>query len=266
MKKTIVTIILGVSCCTAVSATDFATKMLDSTFKLFHPNSTGTCFLVRREAPDNNLYMVTAAHVLERTKADTAIIVLREHRADGSYQRHDHTIDIRRDGKPLWARHNSEDTAVLRLAAPLPVPVSVLDLSDIADEDRFIASGLRICSPIFILTYPQRVEANKAGFAIARQSIIASLPLLPLDKHRTYMADFTTFSGDSGGPAFIPGTDGNPLLVGIVLAEIRHDEQVKSHYEEHTIHHPLGIATVLHAKFVLETIESAAKQSAAQPK
>lgn len=266
MKQVILTLLVGIISCAFASAGDFATEMLDATFKLFHVNSTGTCVLVRREPPDQSLYVVTAAHVLERTKGDTAIVVLRERRADGSYQRRDHTVAIRRDGKPLWVRHATEDTAVLRLAEPPPVPVSALPWAAVADEARLVAAGLHICSPLFVLTYPQRFEANSAGFAVARQAIIASHPFLPVERHRTYFADFTTFAGDSGGPAFVADTNGHPLLVGIVLAQSRHDERVTTEYEERILHHPLGLGTVLHAQFIRDTIEQAAKQNDTPPK
>ncbi len=29
-----------------------------------------------------------------------------------------------------------------------------------------MAADLHICSPLFVLTYPQRIEANSAGFAV----------------------------------------------------------------------------------------------------
>ncbi len=124
MKQLILTLLFGAISCAVAAAGDFATEMLDATFKLFHVNSTGTCVLVRREKPDESLYVVTAAHVLERTKGDTAIVVLRERRPDGSYQRRDHTVTIRSEGKPRWVRHGTEDVAVLRLAEPPPVPVT----------------------------------------------------------------------------------------------------------------------------------------------
>ena len=260
MKQVILSGLVGILSCAAAMAGDFATEMVDATFKLFHVDSTATCILVRRDAPDQSLYLVTAAHVLERTKGDTAIVVLRERRADGSYQRRDHTIGIRRDGKPLWVRHGIEDVAVLGLLEAPPVAVSALPLAAIADEAGLTAAGLHICSPIFVLTYPQRFEANDAGFAVARQGIIASHPFLPVQRHHTYFADFTTFAGDSGGPAFVAGKDGHPLLVGMVLAQSRHDERVTTEYEERTIHHPLGLGTVLHAQFVRDTIGQAAKR------
>jgi len=266
MKHVFLTLLIGIISCAIAPAEDFATEMVEATFKLFHVDSTGTWVLVRREPPDQSLYVVTAAHVLERTKGATAIIVLRERHTDGSYQRRDHTVAIRLDGKPLWVRHATEDIAVLRLAEPPPVPVSALPLKAVADEAGVVAAGLHICSSLFVLTYPQRFEANKAGFAIARQGIIASHPFLPVERHHTYYADFTTFAGDSGGPAFVAGAAGHPLLVGIVLAQSRHDERVTTEYEERILHHPLGLGTVLHAQFVRDTIEQAAKLSDAPSK
>ena len=266
MKQVLLAAVFAIVGCAFSSAADFATEMLDATFKLFHADSTATCFFVRREAPDQSLYLVTAAHAFEMTKGDTAIVVLREKKADGNYERRDYTIAIRRDGKPLWVRHATEDTAVLRLTEPPPVPVGALPVAALADEARLTAAGLHICSPLFVLTYPQRFEANGAGFAVARQGIVASHPFQPIQTYHTFLADFTTFAGDSGGPVFVPGNDGHPLLVGLVLAQFRHDEKVTTEYEERTIHHPLGLGTVLHAQFVREVVEQAAKAGAASAK
>jgi hypothetical protein len=266
IKRIVLTLLAGIAGCSLSFGADFATEMLDATYKFFHVDSTATCVLTRREAPDQNCYMVTAAHVLERTKGDTAIIVLRDRQADGSVTRRDHTIVVRSSGKPLWVRHATEDVAVLRLEEPLGGHVSILPMAEIADESRLAAAGLHVCSSLYVLTYPQRFEANDAGYAVARQGVIASHPFLPIQRHPTYYADFTTFAGDSGGPVFVAGSDGRPLLIGLVLAESRHDERVTTEYEERTMHHPLGLGTVLHAQFVRDTIEQAAKQAGAGSK
>jgi hypothetical protein len=262
MNRTLFSLLIGILIAGTAVAADFATEVMEATFKLFHPESTATCFFVRREEPPEGLYLVTAAHALERIKGDTAIVVLRQAKDDGSYVRHDHTIPIRRDGKSLWVRHEKQDIAVLRLADPPPIPAGALPASVIADEARLKAAGVHICSPLFVLTYPQQFEANGAGFPVARQGIFASPPLLPVQTHPTFLADFTTFAGDSGGPVFIEGRDGHPLLVGLVLAQFHHDEHVTTEYEDRTIRHPLGMGTILHAQYIHETLEAAAKPNA----
>jgi len=264
MKHILLAALFGLWMASAAPAPagDFATATLEATFKLFHADSTATCFLVRRDGKDEGVYLVAAAHVLERTNGETAILVLRERRDDGSYVRRDHTIAVRREGQPLWTKHPTEDAAALRLTEKLPVPVAPLPLSAFADEAGLAKAGLHICSPLFVLSYPQRFEGNEAGFAVARQGIIASHPFLPVARHHTYLADFTTFAGDSGGPVFVAGAEGpqgEPLLIGMVLAQFRHDERVTTEYEERTLHHPLGLGSVLHAHFVRETVELSSK-------
>ena len=249
----------------ATASADFATEMLDATFKFFDPTVTGTCFLVRREAPDQAIYLVTAAHMLEGTKADSATLVLRERLDDGTYQRREHSVPIRREGRALWVRHAKDDTAVLRLTDALPVAAGTVPISAIADEARLIAAGLHICSPILVLTYPKAFEANGAGFPLARQGIVASHPLVPVSHKHTFLADFTAFGGDSGGPIFVSDPAGHPLVIGMVFAQVRHDEHVKMEFEERSVHYPLGLGEVLHAQFIRETIEQAAAQEPAKP-
>ena len=246
-------------------AEDFATTMMESTFKFYHSDSTSTCFLVQRDAAEPGCFLVTTAHTVEKTKGETAILVLRKAKEDGSYNRHDYTIHIRKGDKPLWYRHPKQDVAVLRLAEPLPVPTKLLPLAALADATSLAASKVHICSPLYVLTYPQRFEANGAGFPVARQGIFASPPMLPVPTHPTFLADFTTFAGDSGGPVFIEQRNGTPLVMGIVLAQHLHDEKVKTEYEEGTIRHPLGIGTVLHTQYVRDALEAAAKPPVEAP-
>lgn len=240
-------------------AADFAIEAMNATFKLFHPDSTATCFLVRREAPDTALYLVTAAHVLEGTKGETAVVVLREAKADGSFERRDHTIPIRRGETPLWVRDSGQDLAVLRLTAAPPVAVAALPESAIAGEGRLKELGVNLGDPLWVLTFPQRFEANPAGLPVVRHGIFASAPRLPQKEFPTFFADYTTFAGDSGGPVFVPGPADHPVIVGIVLARSSHDEKITGENEERVIHHSLGLGTVLHAQSIRELLATASR-------
>jgi len=257
MNRNLPAIFVSLLAAGAALASDFATEVMEATFKISHPDATSTCFLVRREAPDTANYLVTTAHTLEHTKGETAVLVLREAMPDGSYVRRDFTIPIRAGEKPLWVRHPQHDVVVLRLAEPLPVPVTALPAAALADEAALKGAGVHLCSQLFVLTFPQRFEANGAGFPVARQGIFASPPLLPVPTHPTYLADFSVFAGDSGGPVFIAGADGHALVVGIVLAQNHYEDHLKSEYEERIIRYPLGLGTILHAQYVRETLDAA---------
>lgn len=245
-------------------ASDFATDVIAATHKLFHPQSTSTCFLVQGETEDNAVYLVTTAHSLEGMPGETAVLVLRENKSDGAYARRDHTLAIRRGEMPLWTKHPKEDLAVLRLTDPLPQPIRPLPFSAMADEERLKEEEIHTCSSLFVLTYPQRFEANDAGFPVARQGIVADHPFLPTPSNHRYLADFNTFAGDSGGPVFVKAKNGRPLVIGVVLARFNHDERIKTEYEERLIRHPLGLGSVLYPQLVRETIV-AAKGKEAEP-
>jgi hypothetical protein len=242
----------------SVRAADFATQVLESTFKFFHPDSTSTCILIKREA-DPALYLVTCAHTLERTKGETGTLVLREAQANGSYTRRDHTLKIRSGEAPLWTRHEKQDVAVLKLTEELPVKVAGLPESVLLDEAGLKAAGVHVCSPLFVMTYPQRFEANGAGFPVARQGIFASPPLLPVQGHPTFLGDFTTFAGDSGGPVFFPDREGRPLIAGIVIGQHHHEVKSKGEYGESLVRIPLGMGIILHASYIREVLAAAGK-------
>ncbi len=259
-KRIALAAILLVMSAEALLSSQFAQQVQAATFKLFHKSSTATCWFVRPKDESEYFYLVTAAHVLERINQDHAIIVLRKPQEDGAFLRHDHTIQIRDQGTALWTQHESQDVAVLRLTNDLPVAVDALPVSTIASTTQLSAAGVHVCSPLFMFTFPQRLEANAAAFPIARQGIFASPPLLPAQSFPVFKADFTTSAGDSGGPVFIDKGD-EPLIVGITVSQFRHDEKIETEYEERKIHHPMGIGGVLHAEYIRHTLKAAAKDT-----
>lgn len=258
MKYFFAVVVLFVSSQIAV-AVEPAKQVMDATFKIFNPKSTSTSFLVQGKGEDAPIFLVTTAHTLERMQGDSALLVLRKPKEDGTFTRLDHKVITRKDGKPVWVKHEKHDVAVLKLTGELPVKVTPLKFDHLADAKKLADSGVEICSNLFLFAYPERFEANSAGFPIARQGIFASPPLLPANTYPTFLADYTTFAGDSGGPVFVTANGKSPLIVGIVLGQYNHDEKIQTVYENRLVKHPFRLGMILHAQYVLETLDQAMK-------
>ncbi len=265
MTRSLLFLALFAGAALSARSADFAGEVFDATFKFSNRDSTATCFLIRREAPDAAVYLVTAQHVLEDAKGENFTLVLRERQADGSYERRDLKLDIRRGATPLWVRHETQDIAALRITEALPGSPAALPESALADETSLADAGARLCGPLYLLAFPARLEGNKAGIPIARQGIFATPPVAPLKDNPTFLADLTTFAGDSGGPVFIAGRDEHPLIVGLMVARNQQDVRSQSDYEERVFRFPLGLGTVVRSQFIRETVEAAAKASEATP-
>lgn len=242
-----------------VAADESAIPVMRCTFKLFNKDSTATCFLLHDTEKPSNVYLVTAAHVLEKASGDEAILVLREARADGTYVRKDVPFKIRDGDKGLWTKHKEEDIAVMLLKANEGIKLPSLPITVLARESDLKSEAVTICSKVWIFGYPARLEANGAGFPIARNASIASYPMVPVEPHRTFMADCSTFAGDSGGPVFVARKQGEakgqPLLLGMVVAQYRNDEKLKMLHEERLIRHRLSLGKVVQAEFIRQTIK-----------
>jgi len=94
------------------------------------------------------------------------------------------------------------------------------------------------------------------GFPILRDGRVASYPILPTADTKTFLLDFPVFPGNSGGPAYIADTirpngtggliayGGNRLtIIGLVSKERIFAQRI-----------PLGIADIVHATLISETI------------
>jgi len=247
------------------AAEDFATRVMRATCKIVHKDSTATCFLVQHavNASGNRVaILVTANHVLSQMRSETAVLVLRKAGADGLYMRHEVTIPVRAGDKPLWVKHPAHDVAVLKVNLPEDITNRPLPRTCLASEQVVREAGIHIAQSLLAFSYPVRFEANGSGFPIARQSVLASFPLTPVASHPVFLADMHTFPGDSGGPMYLsdPRSGKNPkheppLVIGMVVGMVRHDEHTKQMFEERTQHHPLNLATVLQSQLIIDTIE-----------
>ncbi len=254
---------LAVAAVAGAADADYATRMVGATIKVFQKDSTGTGFLVAppKGSRIEGCVLVTARHILEKATGDEVLLVLRRARGDGTFERSDFPMRIRENGKPRWTSHPAEDCAAIAVTLPPNMAIDPIPFESLAVERDLLDLRLHVGTPALVLGYPTRFEANDAGFPVARQAGIASHPLTPVASNRTFLADFTTFAGDSGGPVFVADSRSGaestrPLVIGMILAHYRHDEKVDTMFEERMIHHPLDLSRILHATHLREVVEA----------
>ena len=116
------------------------------------------------------------------------------------------------------------------------------------------------------LGYPLGQAANDAGFPILRSGKIASFPLLPTASNPTFLYDFRVFKGNSGGPVYFVQSNrfyqntfemGQNIhfIVGLVSEESVMKQQISGPYSEETRQFQLGLALVVQASQIKQTIE-----------
>ncbi len=238
-------------------ADEAAEKLVLATYKLANDASTATGTVYRRateEEGKSQRFLVTAAHVFEAMKGESFTLVSRARREDGVFLRQEIQIPIRQAGKPLWKKHASQDVAVLLL--PESVSVEALPFDCLATEE--ILAQVHVGDDLRLAVFPERSEANPAGFPILRGGVLASHPLLPVKPHPAFLVDTTAWTGDSGGPvshASLRSPSGGPVVVGIVRGMRNITDTVKeSRFVERKTHYPLGISEVLQAALAAELI------------
>jgi hypothetical protein len=165
-----------------------------------------------------------------------------------------------RDGdKVLWAKHPELDVAALRVDVPKGVDLAPFPFDRVADESWAKRKKVRAGQDVFVPCFPVRLEANPAGWPLLRKGSIASHPLTPAAGAKTILVDYAHFEGDSGAP-LVAYPDGEPLVVGLVFALMRHTNTVTSPFEERKSHFPLDLAVAVQSPFVRDVIEKAAKK------
>jgi hypothetical protein len=250
---------------TAASADESVTAVMSATFKIANKSSSATCFIIGAPAQSDvgqqELILLTAAHVFEKMSGDECHIVLRKKRGDGTFLRDEVTLRIRSAEKPLWVRHSDVDVAAIRFQLPSERSITALDLDQIAGEPM-IKKGKLVCADeVWIPGYPAQLEANSAGFPVLRQGTVASFPLMPINHNKTYLVDSSTFGGDSGAPVLLGSgkhpdkQTRQPIIVGLVIGHHRETTKTVTPIEERTVHRPLGLAIVVHGEFIRQTVD-----------
>jgi V8-like Glu-specific endopeptidase len=240
---------------------DLNTELMRATVKISHDKSTATGFVLSN-GKDKNLILVTAAHVFENTPGAETTVVFRSKQADGEYKKEPTKLVIRQDGKPLWTRHPTEDVAVIWVVPPKNADLALISTDLLATDEQLRKYKIHPGDTLAYLGFPHREEGNKAGFPLLRAGPIASFPLVPTMKTKTFFLSANTFEGDSGAPVYMsrpsrtdPDREEVRLIVGLVAAQRFLEEEMKMIYGTTKVRHRLGLAIVIHASFISEAIQ-----------
>lgn len=250
-------------------ALELNTVLMESTFRLEAAGSVGTGFVVGRPLkgePTRWAYvLLTAAHVLESLAGEQVAIVLRLKDPSGEWQRLPTSFRIRDGNQALWVKHPEADVAAMHVRLPEGVIKTLLPTGLLANDETLRQYEVHPGDKLFCLGFPLGAESSQSGFAILRSGNIASYPLLPTSRVKTYLFDFEVFPGNSGGPVyFIDSMRAYggatkvgviQFIMGLVTKERLITHRVEGLYERREQRYPLALAEVVHASLIKETIE-----------
>ena len=250
-------------------ADDLNTQLMFSTFKISNPKSSATVFILNRPAPNapdkTQSILITAAHVLEGMEGNDATLILRKKFGDGEYEKAPMTLKIRDGGKAIWTKHPTEDVAVMLVSLPPGIEPPCLSTDILATDESLKTAGVHPGQTIRCAGYPHASQFNPsaAGFPLIRIGCIASFPLLPTSKTKTFLIDLNTFEGDSGAPVYIVDESvptieikerRGLMLIGLVHGQHFLDENFKTIYQSGQTKHRLGIGIIVHATAIKTAI------------
>jgi hypothetical protein len=194
---------------------------METTFLIVGPSSKqgeetksrcGTGFVMMRLAKEGSTaaqwVLITAKHVFEDIRGDTATINMRMRSAGGDIVTVPYSVKLRDKGKTLYTEHATEDVAAIDIPFERNTILYQLDsgtptpnwlASDQFLEDIAIHPG----DELLTLGYPMCFAANDAGYPVLRSGKLASYPILPLRKAGKILYDFRVYPGNSGGPVYL---------------------------------------------------------------
>jgi hypothetical protein len=252
MRTIIVLLVIGLA--SPCVATDLNSVMMEATCKIICKGTLGTG-------------LITADHVLSACKSDMAALVFRQKQDDGSWKRIDVPVRIRDKKTPLWTKHKEVDVAAMFVRLPTNTVVTLLSTDDLVDDKELKKWEIHPGFELSCLGYPFGAEANQLGFPILRSGRIASYPLTPTSKTKTFLFDFSVYRGNSGGPVYF--VERNPIfggsqhigmtiygIIGIVVKERNITEKIQALYGKEERVTPLQLGEVIHASFIKELVDS----------
>jgi V8-like Glu-specific endopeptidase len=238
---------------------DLDTQLMRATVKISHDKSTATGFVLSN-GKDERRILVTAAHVFEKSPDDETTVVFRSQESAGVYKKEPQKLVVRREGKPVWTQHPTEDVAAMWIVPPGGADLPKIPLALLASDELLRQHKVHPGETLACLGFPHKNEGNESGFPLLRTGPIASFPLVPTVKNKTFIFSANIFEGDSGGPVYLtrasqPNAADVQLIMGIVSSQRFLDEEAKMVYGTTKIRHRLGLANVVHASFIKETID-----------
>lgn len=249
---------------------EFNTVLMRSTFKIVgQNNSSGTIFILGRPTFNGQHInvLVTANHVLQDISDDNAQVFLRQKVGD-HYEKFTFSIKIRENGQNLWVNHPKADVAAMYIALPKNADILIASTDLLANDDILKKYEIYPGRELKVLGYPFGIESSNSGFPILRTGCIASFPLTPSVEQKTFLMDFDVFGGNSGGPVYFHDPDWHKRRSGIVTSPVEVQmvlglvskqkivkEKVNSYMQETTRNHQVGLAEIVHASLIRETIE-----------
>lgn len=253
---------------------DLNTVMMESTFRIEGqaPNGAqviGTGFLMGRplvkKPGEGRVVLITAAHVFNDMAGDSVSLVMRRQSSDRRWEEVRVPVPIRSSGHPLWVQHPEADVAALYIAVPneLTPYYEIIATTLLANDSTLNQYEIHPGDELECLGYPLGYQ-NPGGFPILRSGKIASYPLVPSKENPYFLLDFRVFRGNSGGPVYFAASTrffGGSLkggqmqfVMGLVSQEVNVTEQMQSLYENRLETYPLGLAKIVPAEFIAETV------------
>ncbi|KPJ51358.1 hypothetical protein AMJ40_00205 [candidate division TA06 bacterium DG_26] len=265
-------ILLGAGFQVTASDLEPHTSLMESTFKLWGEGSCGTGFILSVPAEEDSEsvrhILVTARHVLENIQGDSVQIILRNERGDGKWEELPYWVRCRQDGRQVWIGHEDEtvDVAAMRVRVPRHIRIPLVSPDALADDQFLRDAGVHPGDELLCLGYPLCAASGRGEFAILRSGRVASYPLIPTRRMKTFLYDFEILNGHSGGPVYLIREkqketepryreDARWAIVGLVSREATIPAGRTPVHAGSDTTRQLRMAQVVHASLIRETIE-----------